>query len=228
MAQLGGSLAGNESSEVSSTTCSSLFRSSLFVGVGVTMFSSDFQSKGAGRGRESLVSRNPPRELPYYPPGGSPVAAHFDLLALRQRLLGLARRLEFLGPTLARLTVGLVFVSTGWGKLHGLGDLTEYFTGLHIPAPAFQARLVAATEFCGGLAMLLGLGTRLFALPLSVTMVVAISTAKRDKIDGLVTLVGFEEWSYLVFFLWIVLAGAGPLSLDYLLARRLSKKIPLE
>jgi len=124
--------------------------------------------------------------------------------------------LAFVGPTLARLTVGLVFIGTGWGKLHNLADVTEFFTTLHIPAPAFNARLTAATEFFGGLAVLLGLGTRLVSLPLAFTMVVAIATAKRGDITGLTSLVGFEEWSYLVLFLWLALVGAGPLSLDHL------------
>jgi putative oxidoreductase len=134
------------------------------------------------------------------------------------RLRTTGDKLAFVGPTLARLTVGLVFIGTGWGKLHSLSDVTEFFTTLHIPAPAFNARLTAATEFFGGLAVLLGLGTRLVSLPLAFTMVVAIATAKRGDITGLTSLVGFEEWSYLVLFLWLALAGAGPLSLDRLIS----------
>jgi putative oxidoreductase len=136
-----------------------------------------------------------------------------------QKLRNLADRASFLGPTLARLTVGLVFIGTGWGKLHSIPDVTRFFTDLHIPAPGFHARLVAGTEFFGGLLVLLGLGTRLVSLPLAFTMVIAILTAKRSNIDGLTTLVGFEEWSYLVMFLWIALAGPGPLSLDALIRR---------
>jgi putative oxidoreductase len=136
------------------------------------------------------------------------------------RLRAGADKLSFLGPTLARLTVGLVFVGTGWGKLHSLGDVTDFFASLHIPAPGFNARLAATTEFVGGLLVLLGLGTRLACLPLAFTMVVAIATAKRGDLTGLTALVGFEEWSYLVFFIWLALAGAGPLSLDALLSRR--------
>lgn len=136
-----------------------------------------------------------------------------------QKLRPLADRASFLGPTLARLTVGLVFVGTGWGKLHSIPDVTSFFTDLHIPAPGFHARLVAGTEFFGGLLVLLGLGTRLASLPLAFTMVIAILTAKRSSIDGLTTLVGFEEWSYLVMFLWIALAGPGLLSLDALIRR---------
>jgi putative oxidoreductase len=158
------------------------------------------------------------------------VTSKLDIPQLRERLLGITRRLAFLGPALARLTVGLVFVGTGWGKLHTLDQVTSYFADLHIPAPAFQARLAAATEFFGGLSMLAGLGVRFTGLPLSITMIVAILTAKRAEIDGLTSLVGFEEWSYLVFFIWIILAGAGPLSLDHLIAKRFfdKKRPPLE
>ena len=139
---------------------------------------------------------------------------------LLDRLRDTADKLVFLGPALARLTVGLVFIGTGWGKLHSLGDVTDFFASLHIPAPGFNARLAASTEFFGGILVLVGLGTRLVALPLAFTMVVAILTAKRGDITGLTALVGFEEWSYLVFFIWLALAGAGKLSLDHLVARR--------
>jgi putative oxidoreductase len=146
-------------------------------------------------------------------------------LSFIRRPLALARRAgdaaaDFgVGQALARLTVGVVFVGTGWGKLHSLPDVTDFFTSLHIPAPGFHARLVACTEFVGGLLMLLGLGTRLVALPLAFTMVIALVTALRPKIDGLQSLVGLEEWTYLVLFLWLAMAGAGRLSLDALVTR---------
>lgn len=135
------------------------------------------------------------------------------------RLRRLGDQLSFLGPALVRLTLGVVFIGTGWGKLHTLPQVTEFFASLHIPAPAFQARLAASTEFFGGILVLVGLGTRLVSLPLAFTMVVAILTAKRADIDGVSALLGFEEWSYLVMFLWLAVAGAGALSLDALLAR---------
>jgi putative oxidoreductase len=147
-----------------------------------------------------------------------------EIAAWRERLLGIERRLSFLGPTLARLTVGLIFVQSGWGKVHDIQHAVDYFTELHIPLPEFQARLVACTELAGGAAMLLGLGTRFAAVPLSITMIVAILTAKRPEIDGLTSLVGFEEWTYLVFFVWLALVGAGPLSIDHFIARRLERR----
>lgn len=140
------------------------------------------------------------------------------------RLRAFGDKASFMGPTLARLTVGLVFMGTGWGKLHSLPDVTTFFTDLGIPFPGFNARLTACTEFFGGLLLLLGLGTRFVSLPLAFTMVVAILTAKRQSIDGVSALVGFEEWSYLVLFVWIALAGAGPLSLDWIITRLLERK----
>ncbi len=112
-------------------------------------------------------------------------------------------------------------MTTGWGKLHSLDKVTEFFTSLHLPAPAFQAVLVATTELVGGLFIILGLLTRLTALPLAVTMVVAILTAKREEIDGISSLLGLSEFMYLVVFLWLALAGPGKLSLDRVIGKRL-------
>jgi putative oxidoreductase len=133
-------------------------------------------------------------------------------------------RLTFLGPALARLTLGLIFIGTGWGKLHSLGDVTQFFASLHIPAPGFNARLASVTEFVGGILLLVGLGTRLAALPVATTMAVAILTAKRAELGGLTDLVGFDEWTYLVMCLWLVVAGPGPLSLDALIARFVARR----
>jgi putative oxidoreductase len=135
------------------------------------------------------------------------------------RLRATVDKLTFIGPALARLTLGLIFIGTGWGKLHSLGDVTEFFASLHIPAPGFNARLASVTEFVGGILLLVGLGTRLAAVPVATTMVVAILTAKRAELGGLTDLVGFDEWTYLVMCVWLVVAGPGPLSLDALVAR---------
>ena len=138
------------------------------------------------------------------------------LLMLHTRSLRVAGKLSFLVPLLLRLTVGLVFVGTGWTKLHNQAQFAEFFTTLGIPLPALNAAVVAGTEFFGGLLILVGLGTRLAALPLAFTMVIAILTAKRPEIDGLTTLVGFQEWDYLVMFLALAIVGPGALSLDAL------------
>lgn len=127
--------------------------------------------------------------------------------------------LRWLPPAIARLTVGLVFFQSGWGKLHSLDQVTTFFTELGLPAPAFQARLASTSEFvCGGL-LLLGLATRFAAVPLIITMAVAIRTALWDQVDGLGSLVGLTEFAYVALLVWLATDGAGPLSIDALLAR---------
>ena len=136
---------------------------------------------------------------------------------------GLAERVgnafRWLSPAIARLTVGLVFFQSGWGKLHDLDKITSYFTELGIPKPVFQAQFASTAEFvCGGLLML-GLATRFAVVPLIVTMCVAIRTAQWENVDGIGSLVGLLEFSYIALLVWLGTDGPGPLSLDRLIAR---------
>jgi putative oxidoreductase len=138
------------------------------------------------------------------------------VVALAERI---GTSLRWLSPTIARLTVGLVFFQSGWGKLHDLERVTQFFTELGIPNPAFQAVLASSAEFvCGGL-LLLGLATRFAVVPLIVTMCVAIRTALWDQVSGIGGLVGLLEFSYIALLVWLCTDGPGPLSLDALVAR---------
>jgi putative oxidoreductase len=130
-----------------------------------------------------------------------------------------AAHLTWLGPLFARITVGWVFLWSGWGKLHNLPQITENFIGWGIPFPHLLTPFVSGVEFFGGIFLLLGLLTRISAGALGVTMIVAIRSAKWDQVDSLETLLGFDETEYLALFLWLAIAGAGRLSLDRLLSR---------
>jgi putative oxidoreductase len=148
------------------------------------------------------------------------------LISLARRALALARRLDSFALLIARLTVGVLFVSTGWGKVHNLPKVIAFFGELHIPAPAFNATLASWTELlCGGL-LVLGLASRLASIPLMVTMVVAILTAKLDEIHGLPDLFGEVEWTYLVLLFVIAVFGPGKASLDALVQSRLPRNSP--
>jgi len=136
----------------------------------------------------------------------------------------LEQRLAWLPPLLARVTVGAVFVQSGWGKLHNLDRVVAYFAELGIPAPQLQAPLAAATEFVCGLLVLLGLGTRAAALPLVVVMCVALSTALADRIGEPTDLFALAEFCYIVLLVGLAVFGAGPVSLDALVARRLARR----
>jgi putative oxidoreductase len=143
------------------------------------------------------------------------------LLRIRRFMLAAADRLSWLPPTLARVAIGVVFVGTGWGKLHNLEKITGFFTELGIPAPGFNAVLASSAELVCGALILVGLLTRLASLPLIVVMTVAILTAKRGEIAGLSDLLGFVETLYIVLLAWLATAGPGPLSLDRVALRAL-------
>ena len=135
-----------------------------------------------------------------------------------------ARHIEWLAPLFARVVVGWVFLRSGWGKLHNLPEVTENFVSWGIPFPHVLTPFVSGVEFFGGLFLLLGLLTRISAGALGVTMIVAIRSAKWDQVDSLETLLGFDETEYLALFLWLAIAGAGPVSIDHWLERWYSRE----
>jgi putative oxidoreductase len=143
------------------------------------------------------------------------------LINLPERL---ASYFGWLPPLAARITVGWVFLWSGWGKLNDLPTVTANFVDWGIPFAHILTPFVSLVEFLGGLLLLLGLFTRIAAAPLIVVMIVAIIAAKRSEIDSVETLLGFEEVAYMVLFLWLAVAGPGPLSLDWLLQRFVSRE----
>jgi putative oxidoreductase len=147
-----------------------------------------------------------------------------NLAALRSHLLATLDRVRWVGPLALRLSLGAVFVASGWGKLHNLEQVTKFFGELGIPFPGFNAALASTTELVGGALIAFGLLTRLATVPLMVTMAVAILTARRPDIEGVISLFGFIEVTYLAGFLWLLVAGPGKVSLDALLFGR---KAPL-
>ncbi|GAB1533525.1 MULTISPECIES: DoxX family protein [Brevibacillus] len=76
-----------------------------------------------------------------------------------------------------RVIAGLTFAIHGVAKFQmGLENVAGFFGTMGLPA--FIAYLVAFLEVVGGIALILGLGTRVFAGALSVVMLGAIFKAK--------------------------------------------------
>ncbi len=132
-----------------------------------------------------------------------------------------------------RAGVGLMFLGGAIHKATHLSDFVAYFAQLHIPAPQLQAPFVVAVEFLGGLLLMIGLATRPAALLLSGTMVVALATAAfpDHKIHanwrGLLDFLYLPEWLLLCLLGWLVFVGAGKLSLDHGLRRRVVRYLGL-
>ena len=136
---------------------------------------------------------------------------------LRMTTIEILSFFTWLPPTLARLTLGIVFFNSGRGKLSGLPQVIEYFQNLGIPVPQLQAPVAAWTELiCGGL-LILGLFSRLASVPLMLTMVVAILTARKAEIEGIGGLLTLVEYLYILLLAGIGISGPGPLSLDRLI-----------
>jgi uncharacterized membrane protein YphA (DoxX/SURF4 family) len=115
--------------------------------------------------------------------------------------------------------VGLVFLSEGIQKFLfpdqlGIGR----FAKIGIPAPEALAPFVACFEIACGCLVLVGLLTRLAAVPLIVIMMVAITTTKIPILLNS----GFwpmahearTDFSMLLGSLFLLCVGAGPWSLD--------------
>ncbi len=142
---------------------------------------------------------------------------------VRLRSLALLRKSEGAALVLARLSVGLLFLSTGWGKVHDIPKVTGFFRELHIPAPGLNAVVVAYSELICGSLLVVGLCTRLATVPLIVSMIVAILTAKLADIHGVFDLVGADEFTYLCMLVVLFVMGPGKVSIDRFISQRLEE-----
>ncbi|MFQ5551166.1 MAG: DoxX family protein [Gemmatimonadales bacterium] len=141
---------------------------------------------------------------------------------LAHQLPARLRELDWVAILLVRLSVGLLFFESGRGKLFfRLEELGEYFVDLGIPLPHLNALVVASLEFFGGACLVLGVGTRVIALLLGFTMLVAIITAQISEVHTLGDFLYLPEVLLAVLLTWLVFSGPGRVSVDHVLARRL-------
>jgi putative oxidoreductase len=131
---------------------------------------------------------------------------------------------DILPPLLFRLILAYGFYGPAKMKLHDIGAIGDWFAGMGIPAPYFQAYLAAVTECLGVILLTLGLGVRIISGPLIITMLVAIKTVHWEN--------GFEAGQngfeiplyYILMLISLSCTGAGKISLDYLIAKRLPQR----
>lgn len=122
-----------------------------------------------------------------------------------------------------RVVLGVTFILHGGQKLFvfGLAGVSGAFAQMGIPAPGILGPFVAFVEFFGGIAITLGLLTRLAALGVGATMVVAILTVHLK--NGFFAPTGVElPLALLGSAIALIITGAGDFSLDALVEKRLN------
>jgi putative oxidoreductase len=122
-----------------------------------------------------------------------------------------------------RLYWGWQLAQSGWGKLHNIDKVTEFFTTLGLPAPGFTAHFIASLEFVGGILLILGLASRLNALVLTINMIMAYVIADHDALMSIFSnpdkFYAAAPYTFLVASLLVLIFGPGLFSVDAAIAR---------
>ncbi len=141
-------------------------------------------------------------------------------------------------PLILRLVMGFGFVAHGWVKLsRGPAGFEKLITQAGVPFPHFTSWLVPLTEVGGGLALMAGSFTTLAAIPLIITMVVAMITVQFKLGFSSVNTIGLTPQGpkfgppgyeinllYIAGLISLMITGAGAFSVDAWLAKRLKKR----
>lgn len=134
---------------------------------------------------------------------------HFDWVPVRARSI-----------LLVRLAVGLIFATQGFLKYADPNLGVHRFARIGFPVPLFTAHFVGAFELTCGVLVLLGLWTRISAIPLLIVICTAIATTKIPELyhpsQGFWYMVSDArtDFSMLCALLFLILAGPGIWSID--------------
>jgi putative oxidoreductase len=124
---------------------------------------------------------------------------------------------------LVRLYWGWQLIESGWGKLHNLGKVTEFFASLNLPMPAQMAAFISCVEFFGGILLAIGLFSRMTALVLTINMIMAYITADREALFSVFSdpdkFYAAAPYTFLIASLIVLIFGPGKFCVDYLLRR---------
>jgi putative oxidoreductase len=119
-----------------------------------------------------------------------------------------------------RLYWGIQLMQSGWGKLHHLDKVTDYFTSLNLPMPGQMAVFISCVELFGGLFLALGLLSRVTSLVLTVNLIMAYLIGDREALLSIFSdpdkFTAAAPYVFLVASLIVLLFGPGVFSVDAL------------
>jgi putative oxidoreductase len=137
-------------------------------------------------------------------------------------------------PIPIRIILGVGFMVHGWAKWsRGPAAFAELLRQAHVPLPFANAWLVTLLEIFGGLALLMGAFVAIVSVPLILSMLGAMFTVNIKFGFSAVNTIGLTPAGpqlgppgyeinllYIACLVVLILAGAGPLSIDALRSRR--------
>lgn len=147
------------------------------------------------------------------------------LITLRQwydRFFGLISYLQSPFLLLIRLYWGWQLIQSGWGKLHNLPHVTEFFTSLGLPMPAQMAVVISCVELFGGIFLALGLASRITPLVLTINLFMAYVMGDREALLSFFSdpdkFIAAAPFAFLFVALVVLIFGPGKFALDTLLS----------
>ena len=121
-----------------------------------------------------------------------------------------------------RLYWGWQLAQSGWGKLHHLPNVAEFFASLGLPMPMQMAVFIACVEFFGGTFLALGLFSRITSLVLTVNLTMAYVLGDREALLSFFSdpdkFIAAAPFAFLIVSLIVLIFGAGKVSVDTVLA----------
>lgn len=128
--------------------------------------------------------------------------------------MGVLNKVQPLALLVLRLAIGAIMTAHGWQKIHGgTGHFVQVVHGLGMPG--WLAYIAVATEFLGGILLMVGFGTRIAALFVMAEMLVAIT--KVHLHNGLLAANGYQFPLILVAVAFALICfGSGEISVDWL------------
>jgi putative oxidoreductase len=125
-----------------------------------------------------------------------------------------------IGALILRVVLGITFFAHGLAKFETIQMISGWFQSIGIPS--FMAYVVATIETVGGIALILGIGTRIVSALLVVILLVATLKVKLAVgFMGNGQMAGYElDLSMMVTALYLALNGSRMLSLDSVLGSK--------
>jgi putative oxidoreductase len=139
-----------------------------------------------------------------------------------EQFIGLVSYLQPPFLLLVRLYWGWQLAQSGWGKLHNLSNVSEYFATLGLPMPTQMAFFIACVEFFGGIFLALGLASRVTSLVLTINLAMAYVIGDREALLSFFSdpdkFVAAAPFAFLIVSLIVLIFGPGRISTDSALA----------